>query len=518
MRRGLWILVWIGVFVIAAGVAGFLYVRAQQQSAQPTVEVGEVTQITAVTSVESTGAVAAQQSGSVSWTTVGLINMVAVKVGDQVKKGDVLMTLEPATVPQNIIMAQADLINAQKALDDLLHPSELSIANAQKAVVDAEEALKKAQQDLKSVENPAGQSVFDAVNDAKLALETAQTNLQLTNNSADVKAYNNAVVAADAAFRRYQDIKAKYDESNNKTELQNAMNQAEAAYQNALADQNQLALKIQNDNANKEDAVKKAQDKYDQAVRNLNAAQAGPDPLKLSQAQAKVAVAEATLADAKDKLDKLQNGADPKDIAAAQARVLAAQSTVASAAAFAPFDGEIVTVNYQVGDTVQNGLPAVTLVNRAKLHVDVSVDESDVSLIALGDPVTVTFDSLPGLTLQGTVAQVNPVGSTVQGLVRYTVRVDLAELDPRVLIGMTASVNIVTDTNEGALAVPLDAVQLDQAGEFVTRVKADGTTERVEVVSGEVQGELVVVEGALTPGDQVQIVKPVPTNNGSPFG
>ena len=518
MNRRLWLVVGLGVVAIALGVAGWLFVRARQQAAAPKIETGEVTQITAVTAVESSGSVVAQQMGSVAWATAGLVNRVAVKVGDQVKKGDVLMTLDPATVSQNVILAQADLINAQKTLDELLHPSELSIANAQKAVVDAQDALKKAQQDLKSVENPAGQSVFDSVSDAKLALDTAQTNLELTHNSADVKAYNNAVVATDAAFRQYQNIKAKYDESNNKTELQTAMNQAEAAYQNALADQNQLALKIQTDAANKNDAVKKAQDKHDQAVRNLNAAQAGPDSLKLSQGQAKVAVAEATLADAQNKLDKLQNGADPKDIAAAQARVLAAQSTAASLAVFAPFDGEIVVVNYQVGDTVQNSLAAVTLVNRTQLHVDVSVDESDVSLIALGDPVTVTFDSLPDLTLNGDVAQVNPVGSAVQGLVRYTVRVDLAELDPRVLIGMTASVTIVTDTNEGALAVPLDAVQLDQDGEFVMRVKADDTTERVPVVSGEVQGDLVVVEGGLTPSDKVRIVKPVPTNSGSPFG
>jgi len=148
----------------------------------------------------------------------------------------------------------------------------------------------------------------------------------------------------------------------------------------------------------------------------------------------------------------------------------------------------------------------------------VSVDESDVSTIVLGDAVTVTFDALPNVSLKGVVAQVNPIGSSVQGLVRYTVRVNLTDADPRVLIGMTASVNIVTDTNEGALAVPLDAVQLDQTGEFVMRLKSDDTTERVPVVSGSVQGDLVVIEGSLTPGEKVQMVKPVPTGSGSPFG
>jgi multidrug efflux pump subunit AcrA (membrane-fusion protein) len=68
------------------------------------------------------------------------------------------------------------------------------------------------------------------------------------------------------------------------------------------------------------------------------------------------------------------------------------------------------------------------------------------------------------------------------------------------------------------LAVPLDAVQLDAAGEFVNRIDAAGTVERVPVVSGAVQDELVIVKGSLKPGDSVQLIKPVPTNNGGPFG
>jgi HlyD family secretion protein len=191
---------------------------------------------------------------------------------------------------------------------------------------------------------------------------------------------------------------------------------------------------------------------------------------------------------------------------------------MASLAVFAPFDSEVVVVNYQVGDTVQTTVPAVTLVNRNQLHVDVQVDESDIGSVKLGDPVTVTFDSLPEVTLEGVVAQLNPLGTTVQGLVKYTVRVNLSNTDPNVLIGMTANIQIITDKSEGALAVPLDAVQLDEQGEFVNRAKADNTLERVNVKSSEVQGDLVVVSGPLAVGDKVELVKPKPTNNGGPFG
>jgi len=66
--------------------------------------------------------------------------------------------------------------------------------------------------------------------------------------------------------------------------------------------------------------------------------------------------------------------------------------------------------------------------------------------------------------------------------------------------------------------VPLDAVQLDTQGEYVNSVNGPGLVERVPVVSGAVQDTLVIVKGSLKPGDKVQLIKPVPTNSGSPFG
>ncbi|MEK7787183.1 MAG: HlyD family efflux transporter periplasmic adaptor subunit, partial [Chloroflexota bacterium] len=345
-----------------------------------------------------------------------------------------------------------------KALDELLHPANTAVANAQKAVADAQDALDKARRDLRSVENPAGQSLYDTVDDTKLALDTATANRQLADNSADVQAYYTAAANTDAAFRRYQDAQAKYDESNNKTELLNRLEQARATYESALSQQQTLELRINTDKANKEDSVEDAQEKYDDAVANLNAALVGPDELKLATAQAKVAVAEANLADAQDKLNKLLNGADPDDIAAAEARVLAAQATANSLNLVAPFDGEVLAVNYQPGDSISQAQAAVMLANRSQLHVEVSVDETDVSQIAVGDPVTITLDPLPDLILNGEVSQISRYGVSVQGLVKYTVRVDLAGAGSQVLIGMTANANIVTDTVEGALAVPLDAV------------------------------------------------------------
>jgi HlyD family secretion protein len=516
------VIIIVAVVVIAIVVAGVFFVRASQQATQPALETGTVTQITAVSSVESSGQVAAQQAGSVYWTTTGVVGAVYVEVGDQVTKAQPLMEIDPLSAAQNVILAQADLISAQKALDEIMNPTDTAVATARQAVADAEEKLKDAKQDLTYVENPVGQPLYDAINDAKLALETAQANAQLQHVSADSTAIKNAEDDMNLAFTRLQRAQVEWDDCvkiscGERDQRERELNNAQKDYERAQNDYNAAKLKYDTGSANQADDVQNAQEDYDQAVRNLNAALLGPDALKLQTAQADVEVAESNLADAKRNLDELLNGADPDDIASAQARVLASAATVAAMKVYAPFNGEVVAVNYQVGDTIQTTLAAVQLANRTQLHVDVSVDESDVSTISVGNRVSITFDSLADLDLDGEVVQINPLGTTVQGLVRYTVRVDVTETDPRILIGMTANVNIITDTNEGALAVPLDAVQLDQQGEFVNRVRLDGTLERVNITSGEVQDAIVVVRGPLTPGDTVQLVKPVPAS-GFPFG
>jgi multidrug efflux pump subunit AcrA (membrane-fusion protein) len=109
------------------------------------------------------------------------------------------------------------------------------------------------------------------------------------------------------------------------------------------------------------------------------------------------------------------------------------------------------------------------------------------------------------LELQGTVSKVAAFGETVQGLVKYTVRVTMTDVQPSVLIGMSTNVNIVTSTQEGALVVPIAAVQTDTtSGEYVNRVKADGTSEKVKVVSGSVEdNNTVIVTGDLKAGDKL---------------
>lgn len=505
------------VILVGAGVAFLvlpnLSARRAAAQAAPT---GAVTTITAVSRVESSGTVQALQAANLTWKTTGQVATVDVQVGDQVKADQVLMTLDPLSAPANVIGAQADLINAQKTLDNLLTPEQTDIANAQKAVADAQAALDKAERTLSRLQSPDVAYYQDQFNRAQQNLTAAEQNAEITNFATALKAAQDALETATNNLEYYKNLEAQYPGYSQ--QRGNVLEKAQDAYDKAVNDLKTAQYNLEQAQARNGNAITDARDKLDTARANLAAAQAGPDALDLAQAEADAAVAQAKLDAAQEKLDTLLNGADPQDIAVAQARVQSAQATVDQLTLKAPFAGEVLAVHYLPGDLVVQSQVAVVLANRSQLQVDVQVDESEVARIALGDAVTLTLDALVGVEFPGQVDFIDPVGQTVAGLVKYTVRVAFqpgAEQLP--YLGGTANATIITDIQADVLAVPLDAVQNDEAGEYVTRVDADGTRTRVDVRSGNIEGDLVTVSGGLQPGDRVELVTAAPTLGGGGF-
>jgi RND family efflux transporter MFP subunit len=196
-------------------------------------------------------------------------------------------------------------------------------------------------------------------------------------------------------------------------------------------------------------------------------------------------------------------------VIAAQATVDAAQATVNQLSIIAPFSGQVLSVDSHVGDVVDTGELSVNLADMDHLYVNTQVDESDIANVKLGNQAEVTLDAVTGVTLTGKVTAINPVGENVSGLVKYTVRVDLDKVDGDTFLPLSTTANVTITVKEASavLTVPITAIQNDSQGEFVWLIQSDGSTKRVDVVSGSIVGDQVVVMGDLQDGDRIQLVQ-----------
>jgi len=447
MKKRVWLI--IGLIGIAV-TAYFVYssiIKAQSAAAQlyqtASLERGQFTAI-----VGATGTVRANQSTQLSWQTSGRIGKINVEVGDTVNEGDLLAELQKGSVSQNIIMAQAELVSAKRALNELQN-SEVAKAQAQLALAQAKKALEDAEKKNNSMD-------FGRASEA--TLDSARASYVLAQNNVE----------------QLEDIfsgMAHLAEDN--PERATMLAQLSAARQ-----------------------------QRDRTLANLNWLLGKPDAIEVANSEATLELATARLEDARREWERLKDGADPEDIAAAQARVDSIEATMGLVDLEAPFSGVITLVNHMVGDQVAPGSVSFRIDDLSKLLVDVQIPEVDINRVEIGNPVRLTFDAITGKEYSGNVVKVGRVGITGQGIVNFMITIELDDPDEAVLPGMTAAVSVIVKQIENALLIPNQAVRT-RDGKRVVYVLKNGTPEAREIELGttsEVFSELIsgdVLEGDL---------------------
>ena len=131
------------LLVVAIAVSVFAVNRNRNGGAAPQFQTAEIERGNVTATIGATGTVRAKQTAVLVWQAAGTVEEVKVKVGDPVHANDILASLKKTSLPQSVIMAEADLVNAQKSLEDLRSSD---TARAQSAITlrDAQEAYEKA--------------------------------------------------------------------------------------------------------------------------------------------------------------------------------------------------------------------------------------------------------------------------------------------------------------------------------------------------------------------------------------
>src|SRR3989304_2981613 len=200
----------LAVIGLVIGVGGYaLFFREAEEKARPTGDRGGG-RATINANLIVSGVADAQLISDLSFRTSGRVDSVNVKVGDPVRRGDVLASLESEDLANSVATAQANLALAQARLSSLLEGApEAELAAAEQSVVSAEVSLDSARRDLEELlEGPTHTELSaeeQAVVSAEAALNQAgrdRTRLLDGPTHAERKAAEQAVVSAQAALNQ----------------------------------------------------------------------------------------------------------------------------------------------------------------------------------------------------------------------------------------------------------------------------------------------------------------------------
>lgn len=464
--------------------------------------------------VQADGVVQSNQSAELTWRTSGTVGQVNVNPGDKVNGGDMLASLKATSLPQSVILARADLIEAQRGLDDLLH-SQIQRAEALKAVEAAQQALEDA------LNNEAAQArALEGVARAQKAVEQAELNLAIVvtrpSQQAIDQAHANLLMAENVLERTRQEhekiqrqlnkpvsnylffeSKALYRGILQSLDLKLAQDQR--AYEQALEKYNQLLEPVDPlDRMVAEGNVVLRAAELEQAMRELERVKNGPSP-------GEVAVLEAQIEVARRELERWQEGVDPAEIAAAQSRLAAAQAVLEQAHLSAPFDGVVTTVSINTGDRVAGGSAAFRLDDLSPMLVSLQVSEIDINQVQVGQSLLLKLDAAPGVEYHGRVSEVPLVNQQVDGVVRFVVKAEITDGDELVRPGMTASANIVVSSLKDVLLVPNRAVDFVN-GARVVYVERNGSIIPIDVELGPSDGShSQLLAGDLQTGERLLV-------------
>jgi HlyD family secretion protein len=463
----------------------------------------------------------------------------------------------------DIASAEAQLRSAEAQLQKAQRgPTPDQVSSAQASLQQAQQNYDKTVATASTNKTSAYQSMVQASDSVRLAQEsysTAYWNDQQAQNGINPQTgrrFEDDKLDEDVQQRQYAEAlrNAELQLRQAESRLEQAKLTHEQAQRQETADVANAQTQVDNARVQLEELLKGpktedvavAQASVDQARANLQKLREGGTP-------ADVAIAQASLDQARANLQKLRQGGTQADITASQATVEQSQANLnkltapatetdlniqqASVAQAeqslkqaklnlehatlkAPFAGVVTEVNIVPGSIVTSATPALRIVDRSTLHVDLRLSEYDVARVQLDQPVTLTIDSLDNWQTEGEVSYIAPVADTTNDVVTYKVQVTFPDNEPRVKVGMTADLEIQVAQKDNVLLVPNTALLPKGSGHVVQVSNADGTTREVDVQIGLTDGVQTEIVSGLDEGQQIVAVPQdlTPTNRGGLFG
>lgn len=235
-------------------------------------------------------------------------------------------------------------------------------------------------------------------------------------------------------------------------------------------------------------ALEQARSQLVQSEAGLDQAKRALERAKQLHAGGNDLLSEEALEDAQTRYDvqKATYETTRHGIAVASAALDDAKQNLAKTVIRAPMAGKIVRKNIEQGETAvigtmnNPGSLLLTIADLPEMEAVVTVNETDVPSIKLGDPATLEVDAFPGTKLAGKVTRIgnSAIQSTVSAeAVDFEVRIGIESPPETLRPDLSTTADIVTSERKGVLAVPIIALTVKE----VSKESAPASTQGMKV-------------------------------------
>ena len=208
-----------------------------------------------------------------------------------------------------------------------------------------------------------------------------------------------------------------------------------------------------------------------------------------------------------------------ESLSQAMAQLEQAMDRLSKTRTYSPIDGTVTSLDIKVGETAISsttnipGSGLMTVANPDSIHTEVNVDEADIANISIGQRTLVYAIAYPDQAIEGiidSIAVSAKVAEGAQGL-SFAVKIRLEKTDGILLRpGMSCRVEIFTDIKDDVLAVPIQAIRVDEDRSvdqtlYHVFVHEDGEVHQVEVEIGLSDDTYQEITDGLNEDDEVVV-------------
>lgn len=165
----------------------------------------------------------------------------------------------------------------------------------------------------------------------------------------------------------------------------------------------------------------------------------------------------------------------------------------------APFAGVITRITQATSSSQDWSLK---LIDTSELYIEASVDQLDAPDVAVGQTAEALIEPLPDKSWTVELVEVGGMATSSGHTTVVSVTALLPEADPRILVGYTAEMEILTAYAEDVLIVPITCLREVPRGWMVTKL-VDGEKTKQAVAIGAMSDQYVEIRSGLEEGDVI---------------